>query len=64
MVDGLLAPCYADINHDLAHFAMTPMQWFPDIIEWIFGENTGHPIFVHLIKNLGTVMMPEGNSFR
>ena len=36
MVDGILASCYASFDHDLAHIAMTPIQWFPEIIEGIF----------------------------
>ena len=63
VVDGILASCYADFNHDLAHFAMTPMQWFERIVEWIFGENTGYPMFVHLVKDLGTFILPGQNSF-
>ena len=37
MVDRILASCYASVNHDLAHIVMTPIQWFPEIVEHIFG---------------------------
>ena len=41
VVDGVLASCYASFDHDLAHFAMTPIKWFPQFIELFFGENNG-----------------------
>ena len=53
MVDGVLASCYADFDHDLAHFIMKPTQWFPHIMEWIFGEDTGFPFFVNMARELG-----------
>ena len=36
MVDGMLASCYADFPHDLAHLIVKPMQKFADVMEWIF----------------------------
>ena len=53
MVDGILASCYASSDHDMAHFAMAPIQWFPEIIHWIFGEDEGSPIFVNILKGFG-----------
>ena len=41
MVDGVLASCYADFHHDLAHLMKIPMQRFPVLMKWIFGEDTG-----------------------
>ena len=38
-VDGVLASCYADYDHNLSHIAMTPMGWLPKIMEWIFGND-------------------------
>ena len=32
-IGGMLGSCYALFGHDLSHFAMTPMQWYPDIIK-------------------------------
>ena len=29
VVDGVLASCYALSDHDLVHIVMTPMRWFP-----------------------------------
>ena len=63
IVDGLLTSCYADSNHDLVHFTMTPMQWFPEILEWIFGEDTGFSTFVCMVREIGTLMLPQGQLF-
>ena len=55
MADGVLASCYASSDHDLAHIGMAPMQWYPEIIEWIVGENNG---YVAIAKKLGQWMLP------
>ena len=46
MVDEVLASCYAFVNHELAHIGMMPIQWFPEIIQWVFGEDDGSSTFV------------------
>ena len=53
VVEKVLASCYASFDHDLAHFAMTPMQWFPEIIRWIFGVNKDYPGYVSIAKEVG-----------
>ena len=53
MVDGVLASCYASFDHNLAHIVMAPLQWFPEIMELIFGEKNGSPVFVNIMKYLG-----------
>ena len=63
VVDGVLASCYADFDHDLAHFTMTPVQWFPEAISWIFGDDTGFPLFVNMARELGMMMLPHGQYF-
>ena len=35
MVDGVLASCYASVNHDLGHIVMTPIRWFPEMVQWV-----------------------------
>ena len=62
MVDGVLASCYASFDHDLAHIAMTPMQWFPKIIECILGEDEGAPNYVDIVKSLGRMILPHGST--
>ena len=41
VVDGVLASCYGSFDHDLAHVAMSPVQWYPEMIGWIFGMGNG-----------------------
>ena len=53
IVDGTLVSCYASRHHDLVHIAMTPIQWFPNIIEWMIGEKNGLPIFVTIAEDVG-----------
>ena len=60
VIDGVLASCYADFNHNLAHFTMAPMKWFPEIMEWIFGEDAGFSIFVVMARQMGILMLPFG----
>ena len=60
VVNGVLASCYASFHHDLAHIAMTPIRWFPGIIEWIFGDNNGSPAYVDIVGDLGRLLLPFG----
>ena len=32
---------------------MAPMRWFPEIIEWIFGEDKGVQGYVRIAEDLG-----------
>ena len=59
VVDRVLASCYASFNHDLAHIAMKPIQWYPDIVEWVFGMHNKHPSYVSIVKEFGKWVMPD-----
>ena len=59
VVDGVLASCYASYDHDLVHFFMTPVQWFPEIIDWIFGDDNGSYAYINIIKIFGKWMLPQ-----
>ena len=59
IVGGILASCYASFDHDLAHLAMTPLQWFPTLIEWIFGQQNGIQGFVNIAKIFGRYVIPN-----
>ena len=61
VVNGILSSCYASFPHDLAHIAMVPMQWFPEVIEWFFGLENGSQSYVDIIKELGRLMLPIGS---
>ena len=60
MVDKALASCYPSVDHDLAHIGMTPIRWFPEIIEWIFGDHNGSSVFVIISEELSKLVMPDG----
>ena len=61
MVDGVLTSSYATFYHDLAHLVMTPIQWFPTLIEWIFGQDDGIQGFINIAKTLGRYLTPISN---
>ena len=58
MVDGVLASCYAFPDHDLSHIGMTPIRWFPRVTEWIFGDNSGSPLFIEIAENVAGMILP------
>ena len=60
MVDGVLTSCYPSASHELSHLAMTPIQWFPEIIEWIFGKDNGSPGYIVFWEELGKWILPNG----
>ena len=59
IVNGVLASCYADSHHDLAHVAMIPMYMLSNILHWIFGNDTGFPVYVSTARKLGMLMLPD-----
>ena len=64
MVDEVLTSCYASFDHDLANFVMVPMQWFPEITERIFGDDTGYQIYSSIEGNFGKWIAPYGQLFK
>ena len=56
IVDGVLASCYAHSHHDLVHISMTPIHWFPQMMEWIFGEENGLLGFVKVVVELKGIL--------
>ena len=59
IVDGILASCYAFSDYYLAHFAMTPIQWFPDVMDWIFSTDNGSIVYVNIAEHFGRWMLPR-----
>ena len=37
---------------------MIPMQWYPEMMEWIFGVNNGTPEYVNIVKGFGRWVLP------
>ena len=60
VVDGVLASCYPSSDHDLSHLAMTPIRWFPGIVQWVFGEDDGFPTYVRTTEQFGKWISPHG----
>ena len=59
MVNGVLASCYANTDHDVAHIAMTPMHRFSAVMKRIFGDDTDYPVFVNTIREVATLLLPN-----
>ena len=56
MVDGVLASCYASADHDLAHLSMAPLRWFPEMTNWMFGQDGVFPSYVKIVKDFIKVL--------
>ena len=39
---------------------MKPIQWYPKIIQQIFGEEYGFPAFIKTAEELGKWLLPYG----
>ena len=61
VVDGVLASCYGNVDHDVAHMALTLIRWFPQILNWIFGVDDGTPVVVDLVERFGEFSLPDAN---
>ena len=59
IVNGVLASCYASTHHDLAQYIMKPNQWYPAIINWIFGIDNGSPVYVTSLKEVKKWLHPN-----
>ena len=59
-VDGVLASCYASCDHDLSHLGMSPMRWFPEIMELIFSDDNGFSVYVKTAEYLSEWVTPTG----
>ena len=58
IVNGVLASCYASVDHDLAQIEMLPMQLYPEIVQWILGKDDRVSAFVSMAKEVGRWIMP------
>ena len=58
VVDRVLASCYASTDHNLVHIATKPLQWFPEMMKSILGEEDGFSTFCRTAEKLGTWFIP------
>ena len=63
MVDGILASCYASVNHDLAHFRMTPLRLFLWMVEQIYGDSNGFQGFPAIAEQM-KMIIPEQQQYK
>ena len=61
VVDRILASCYPSANHDLAHVGVLPIKYFPWIMEWIFGEDSGSLAYSNIANDIGEWVVPSDN---
>ena len=61
VVDGVLASCYAIVDHDIAQIVMKPIQWYPGVIELIFGNENGVSAYINVAKTIGRWLLQEGS---
>ena len=59
VVDGVLASCYALIQHDVFHVVAAPIRWFPEMTNWIFGENNRFAGYTDVLIDLAR-LLPYG----
>ena len=57
IVGGVLASCYASSHHDLVHIATVPVLWFPEAIDWIFGDDKKFLAYVNILNDLGNFVL-------
>ena len=55
VVDGILASCYALHDHDMAHFAVTPIAWVPGLMEGIFNVHNESPGYAKLVDDVSAL---------
>ena len=59
VVDDVLASCYASSDHDMSNLGMTPIKWFPKMVQWIFGNDNGLQAYTNIFKHIGTALLSE-----
>ena len=57
VVNGVLASCYAHYDHDVAHFALTPVYWFPGIVEALLNADNTTPEYLKAIEEVSSLFV-------
>ena len=60
VVDGVLASCYASAHHDVIHFGMRPLVWYPKILEMVVGKDGVTSGYVKITAHLAQWTVPQG----
>ena len=55
VVDGVLASCYANYDHDISHFAVAPISLMPRLIEAVFNVHNESPGYVSLVDDISAL---------
>ena len=58
IVDGILSSCYASSDNMLADIGMAPVRWFPQVVEWVFGDDNGFSAYAKTEIQLGELVLP------
>ena len=61
VVDGVLASCYAVVDHGIAKIVMKPIQWYPDVVKLVFGDENGASAYISVVKTIGRWLLPPGS---
>ena len=64
MADRTLASCYASVDHDLSHFAVASLYWYPDLTDLIFGEDNKYQVSVSSTLPFLKWILPYAQSWR
>ena len=56
----MLVSCDGSFEHGVAHIVITPVKWFPEVAEMIFGKTNGFSTYVEIGIELGRILLPNG----
>ena len=56
MVDGILASCYPSVDYNLGHIGMTPLRWFPWMVDQIYGEDNGFKGYAAITEHMSILI--------
>ena len=57
MVNDVLVSCYGIEDHSLAHLALLPMRRLSTVVDWIFCNDIGFPVFITTALDLKTYLL-------
>ena len=60
VMDGVFASCYSDVDHDIAQVGMKPIQWYPDVVKLVFGDENGVSAYISVADAIGRWLLALG----